>query len=308
MGTILSFTVYPGDERSRLAVDGATAEIERLNEVFSTYRETSLVSTVNRSGAVGTTVTEEFLAMLEESRRMWRLTDGRFDITVGPLMKLWGFERRSGRVPAPDSIARLLPAVGFGKVEVGGETVRLTAPGMALDFGAVVKGYAADRAAAILKSRGIENFMIDLGGNIVVAGAPPGRPAWRIGIRDPRNLERIVGVLALRDAAVATSGDYERMFEVDGKRYAHIVDPRTGYPVEEMAAVTVIAADGLTADLFSTALFLCGPDSALLGEAGLRGALLGRSRAGAIETIEWSADARFTAQMVSREIEIEPIP
>lgn len=308
MGTILAFTVHPGGERCRQAVDEAIAEVARLNEVFSFHRETSLVSIVNRAGAQGTRVTEEFLLILERSRRMWSLTDGRFDVTVGPLMKLWGFERRLGKTPSPDSIARALSSVGFEKVVVEGDTVRLTAPGMALDFGAVVMGYAVDRAAAILRSRGIENFMIDLGGDIVVAGAPPGRSAWRIGIRDPRNRNLTVGVIELRDAAVATSGDYERMFEIDGKRYAHIVDPRSGYPVEEMAAVTVITDDGLAADLFSTALFLRGPEPALLGEAGLRGALFGRRRAGAGETIEWSADERFLAHLRAREVEIETIP
>jgi thiamine biosynthesis lipoprotein len=270
MGTTLTFTGYPAGKRLQKAVDAAFNEMERLNAVFSFHDKSTLLSRVNQSGKSGTAVTDEFVLVLNRTRLLWKLTDGAFDPTVGPLMKLWKLDNLTGNVPGEIEIKRALENVGLDKVKVHGRRVTMSRPGMALDFGACVKGYAVDRAAAVLRARGFKNFMVNLGGNIYASGVRPDGTPWKIGLRDPRNAAAINAVIRLSNEGVATSGDYERMFVRNGKRYCHIVDAKTGYPVENMATVTVVARDAFTADLFSTSCFLLGPgrplaDKELLG-------------------------------------------
>ena len=180
MGTTLTFTGYPAEARFQKAVDAAFKEMERLNAVFSFHDENSLLSRVNRAGSAGVKVTDEFILMLDRSRAVWKLTGGAFDPTVGPLMRLWKLDKLTGNVPGEDEITRTLEKVGFDRVKVDGRRVMLTKSGMSLDFGACVKGYAVDRAAAILRARGFRNFMVNLGGNIYASGLrPDGTPGNR---------------------------------------------------------------------------------------------------------------------------------
>jgi len=308
MGTYLTITVHPASENHRQAMIEAAAEVERLNATYSFYVPTSQLSRVNQSGAAGCEVDTEFLVILDRCREMNTLTAGAFDPTVGPLMKLWGFQLRQGRVPAAAEIRSALEKVGFGKVRVKNNRVTLTRPGMALDFGASVKGYAVDRAVAILKARGCADFMVNLGGNIYAAGRSPSGEPWKVGLRDPRDTTRINAVIQLADAGVATSGDYERMFVQDGKRYAHIVSPATGNPVESMACVTVIARDAFTADLFSTSCFLVGP-SHPLPDSRVIGVLYGACRDSAGQTIGYSLTSGFKSVLIEEDLgQMESLP
>lgn len=301
MGTYLTITVHPASEKNRQAMVEAAAEVERLNATYSFHNPASLVSRINRAGPAGCEVDTEFLMILDRCREMNALTAGAFDPTVGPLMKLWGFQRKQGRVPTDAEIRSALAKVGFSKVRIEGTRVSLARPGMALDFGASVKGYAVDRASAILKARGCADFMMDLGGNIYAAGKSPSGGPWRIGLRDPRDTGSVNAVIRLSDAGVATSGDYERMFVRDGRRYAHIVNPATGYPVASMACVTVIARDAFTADLFSTSCFLVGP-SHPLPDSRVIGALYGACRDSAGQAIEYSLTRGFQSALVEENL------
>ncbi len=300
MGTFLRITVVPDGPSADEAIDEACREVQRLNDEYSSYDSRSLLSRVNAAGDSGFEVTDEFIELLAAADRMWNRTGGRFDVTVGPLMRLWGFERRQGRVPSPDSIAAVLPSVGFEKVRVEGNRVILTRPGMGLDFGSLVKGYAVDRAAAILRQHGFQDYLVDLGGNMYASGEnAEGRP-WRIGIRDPRNAGTVVGAVELSNEGIATSGDYERMFMHEGRRYAHIVDPKTGYPVEEMAATTVICRNAFLADLYSTSCFLAGPEADLSLSSELLGVIFGLSRSNSPDSISWVVSEAFRARLVEK--------
>ncbi len=258
MGTRLALTTYPDNKRTNRAVNRAYQEIERLNSQYSTYIDSSLTSRVNRRAPRPVEVTTEFVRLLNQAKKLYRLTDQQFDLTVGPLVELWGFYRQKKHFPQKSKIEEARARVGLNKVHVNQQSVRLKKPGMKLDFGALVKGYAVDRAAQILREHGCENFLINLGGNIRAEGVNTKGNPWKIGLRDPRSPSTTNGEIQLRQGAVATSGDYEQMFIHNGKRYSHIINPQTGYPVQARAAVTVIARNALTADLYSTALFLTG--------------------------------------------------
>jgi thiamine biosynthesis lipoprotein len=302
MGTTLTFTGYPADALFQNAVDAAFTEVERLNGVFSFHDKNSMLSRVNRSGRTGSVVTDEFIQVLERARTLWKLTDGAFDPTVGPLMRLWKLDDLQGSVPADEQILMTLVMVGMDKVKVEDRKVILTRAGMALDLGACVKGYAVDRATAVMRGRGLNNFMVNLGGNIYASGVRPDGMPWKIGLRDPRDGSAISGVIQLSNEGVATSGDYERMFVRNGKRYCHIVNPKTGYPVESMATVTAIARDAFTADLFSTSCFLLGPDRPLL-DADLFGVLYGKCADAGGRRIVYSMTSDFKERLLENKFD-----
>jgi thiamine biosynthesis lipoprotein len=208
------------------------------------------------------------------------LSRGRFDVTIGPLVKLWGIDTEDARVPAPEEIAAVLPLVDYRKavLDPTPRRVFLQIPGMALDLGGIAKGAIADSAGVLLRSLGVRRALVNLGGNILAVGDHPrGRP-WRIGIQDPwLTRGRYFAEVEIKDASVATSGRYERWFESGGVRYHHILDPRTGFPAEtDIASVSVIAPKGIDADAMSTVVFLLGADEglALLEAAGCAGAVI----------------------------------
>ncbi len=302
MGTTLTFTGYPADALFQNAVDAAFMEVERLNGVFSFHDKNSMLSRVNRSGRTGAGVTDEFIGVLERARTLWKLTDGAFDPTVGPLMRLWKLDNLKGNIPADEQILMTLAMVGMDKVKVEDRKVILTRAGMALDLGACVKGYAVDCATAVMRGRGLNNFMVNLGGNIYASGVRPDGMPWKIGLKDPRDESAINGVIQLSNEGVATSGDYERMFVHNGKRYCHIVNPKTGYPVENMATVTVIARDAFTADLFSTSCFLLGPGHPLV-DADLSGVLYGKCTDTGGRRIVYSMTSDFTDRLLENKFE-----
>lgn len=267
MGTDLTVTItgLPDEKVDEAAAD-AIAEVERIEALMSTWRRESPLSLLNRDAGENWVVTDyEILKVLEVALHYARLTGGAFDVTAGPLVRLWGFfgsEER--RPPTDEKIAEALKKTGFSNVEVDPDhvAVRFKVMGMEIDFGGIAKGYAVDRAVAELKKQGADNSLVDLGGNIRGIGSPAGREAWNIAVRDPRDRTGILGILQLNSAegnwGVASSGQYERYFEYEGRRYGHIIDPRTGRPVEGMLGATIVAPDAMTADALSTSVFVLG--------------------------------------------------
>ena len=264
------------DEAERLAraVEG---EARRIEVKFSRYRETSVVSEINRNaGRTPVAVDEETDLLVAAALDLANLTGGRFDPTVGVLRRAWDFS--SGRIPSPDEIEAILPLVNAGAVSRRDGTVFLRHAGMEIDLGGVGKEYAADRAAELLRAEGIRAAVVSFAGDVRTIGfRGDGRP-WKIGVLDPRDPQRCrFAVRAPGDVGVATSGDYERSFSKDGVRYHHILDARTGWPSRGIASATVVAPTAFRAGQLSTASFLLGAEAglALLEETpGVEGALI----------------------------------
>jgi thiamine biosynthesis lipoprotein len=244
-------------------VGEALDEIDRIDRLMSHYRRDSPLSRLNREAASGPVAVEpELFAFLAECLRSCRESDGAFDVTVGPLMKAWGFFRDEGRVPSEDEVARALQVVGCRHVVLDpiAGTVRFDHPGVELDPGGIGKGYAVDRVVALLRRRGVASALVNLGGSSVYGlGAPPGKKAWEIGIQDPTHPARTAVTVPLRDRALSVSGGYERFFEKDGVTYSHIMDPRTGRPVQGVLSVAVLTGSATGGDALDNILFVLGP-------------------------------------------------
>ncbi len=247
-------------------VGEALDEIDRVDRLLSHYRRDSPLSRLNRDAANGPCAVEsELLDFLNECLGWSRESDGAFDVTVGPLMKAWGFFHDEGRVPQEDELARALDVVGYRHVVLDREkgTVRFDRPGVELDLGGIGKGYAVDRVVQLLRRRGVASALVNLGGSSVYGlGAPPGRSAWEIGIQDPSDARKIALTVRLRDRALSVAGGYERFFEKDGVTYSHIMDPRTGRPVQGVLSVAVLTATATTGDALDDVLFVQGVERA----------------------------------------------
>jgi thiamine biosynthesis lipoprotein len=245
-------------------VGEALDEIDRVDRLMSHYRRDSPLSRLNREAANGPVAVEpELLDFLAECLRWSRDSDGAFDITVGPLMKAWGFFRDEGRVPAGDELARALEVVGYQHVVLdrAAGTVRFDRPGVELDLGGIGKGYAVDRVVDLLRRRGLASALVNLGGSSVYGlGAPPGRDAWEVGVADPMAPGKTARTVRLRDRALSVSGGYERFFEKDGVTHSHIMDPRTGRPVQGVLSVAVLADSATAGDALDNVLFVLGPE------------------------------------------------
>lgn len=233
-----------------------TAEVARLEQKYTRYRDDSLTSRINHSAgdARGVEVDDETAALLDYADTAFAASEGRFDLTSGILRRAWDF--RSGRLPAREEIAALLSRVGWQRVRWKRPRVVLTRPGMEIDFGGLVKEYAADRAAELCRRLGAP-ALVDLGGDLAIAGPHADGSAWAIGVRNPFGAGALL-TLRVSGGGVATSGDTERCMVVDGRRYGHLLDPRSGWPVEGPAAVTVLADRCLVAGTASTIAMLRG--------------------------------------------------
>lgn len=259
MDTIMVLTAYgPGGEA---AVEQAEAEIRRLDALLSTGSASSEVSQVNRAGEGR--VSEDTEALARRALEIYEATEGAFDFTIYPLMELWGFSTGEYHVPTEEELAEVLPLVDASQVELKGGSVVL-APGQRIDFGGIAKGYASARVMEIFRENGVTSGMVSLGGNVQVLGGKPDGQPWRIGVQDPEAPQDTpLAVAEVRDRAVVTSGGYERYFGADGRTYIHILDPKTGYPMEsDLASVTVVSEDGALADALSTALYVMGREGA----------------------------------------------
>jgi thiamine biosynthesis lipoprotein len=267
MDTFVSVrAVGPNPEQ---ATQAAFSEMERIESLMSRYIPDSDVSCINEGAGGGPVkVSEETFCVIEEAIKCASLTNGAFDITIGPLMDVWGFGAKDPAIPDTGEIEQACSLVGWELLELDpvNRTVRLPIQGMSIDLGGIAKGYAAREGARILREHGISHALIDAGGNIVTVGFRPDGEPWKIGIRNPRgeSIEDTIGpTLSIVNGAVATSGDYERFFVHDGRRCHHILHPDTGMPVESAQSVTVLADDSLYADMLSTAVFVLGPDEGM---------------------------------------------
>lgn len=248
----------------------AVAEIERrLQEYerqYSMYMEDSQVSQINKNaGKKYTSVSEECLEILKRSVLVSQEFDGLFDITIAPLTKLWGISSENPHVPSQQEIDQAKALVNFRDVLIDGNQVMLRNIGQAIDLGAVAKGASCDIVREVAAEYGIKTGYASIGGNLVVLGDDPEGKPYRFAIRDPQgDASEYIATLSLTGKTMATTGGYERWFEQNGKRYHHVLDPRTGYPAEsDLLSVSVISEDGLLADCLSTALFVAGKEAAL---------------------------------------------
>lgn len=263
MGVAWTITLYAADQPTgERAIAAGFAEARRLERILSDYDPTSELSQLSAAAPTPKPVAvgDDLWAVLERADEFQAASAGAFDVTVGPLTTLWRQARRSGRMPRPDKLATARAAVGGSALVLDRESrsVSLVRPGMRLDLGGIGMGYAADRVLAVLAARGIASALVDASGDVVVSAPPPGRPGWIIEVAGLEPDQAAAEPLVLAHAAVTTSGDARQAVEIEGRRYSHIVDPRTGLGVEGPAAVTVIAADGVTADAVATAASVVG--------------------------------------------------
>jgi len=260
MGTVVEIKVVGKDQaKAKEAIEEAFGEIEKVNSLMSTYIEESEVSLLNREGMAR--VSGQTLEVIEEALRMSSLSKGAFDITVRPLINLWRKARKEKKLPSREEIEGALSLVGFKGIEIEEDVVRLKSAGMEIDLGGIAKGYAVDKAIEALKDAGIENALVNAGGDIYALGLRSSKKPWTIGIQHPREKNKILATVKVTNKAVTTSGDYERYFTLDGVRYSHIISPKTGYPVSEVPmSVSIIAQNCTLADALATACFVLGPD------------------------------------------------
>ncbi|HEY2137303.1 MAG TPA: FAD:protein FMN transferase [Xanthobacteraceae bacterium] len=240
------------------AAEAAMQEVARIEARYSRYRPDSELSRINAIANEGGSVDldPETAGLIDYAVGCFHKSDGLFDITSGLLRRAWDFA--SGRLPDPERVAALLPRIGLDKTVWASPRLTFATAGMELDFGGIGKEYAVDRAAGICRAMGIEHGLVDLGGDIRPIGPRPDGGPWRVGIRHPRDPSVAMTEIELVSQALATSGDYERFVEVDGRRYCHILDPRTGWPVRGLASVSVITADCLVAGSLATTAMLKG--------------------------------------------------
>jgi thiamine biosynthesis lipoprotein len=297
MGTRFKIIFYAKDEATaQFAAKAAFQRIADLDGIMSDYRPTSeLMRLCQKSGGEPVRVSDDLFRVLERSQEVAKLSDGAFDVTVGPIVRLWRNARRTHEMPDPKELAQARELVGYRKVLLNAknQTVQLLKPGIRLDLGGIGKGFAADAALATLKEHGIVQALVAAGGDIAVSGPPPGTDGWTIGIApllDPDAKPN--QYLILHDAAVSTSGDSEQYLEINGKRYSHIVDPRTGIGLVDRMSVTVVAPKGLTADPLTKVVSVLGPERGLVIIDGTEGAaaLVVRKTDKGIETV---ASKRF---------------
>jgi len=266
LGTFVTITAYDENhERVNAAVSAVFEEFRRIDSLMSLHRADSELSRLNDRAAAGpVVVSPDLFRVITKAQEIAGQTEGSFDITIRPLADLWGFIWKEYRLPTEAELEAVLARVNYRRVQLDPEqrAVHFLAPGVSLDLGGIAKGYAVDCAIEKLRSLGVTNAMVKAGGDLRVIGAPPGKSNWIVQLEDPRKEGRRSKVW-LRDAALSTSGNYENYFEIDGVRYSHILNPGTGWPVQGIAACTVIAPTCMESDAMATAFFVYGVEQSL---------------------------------------------
>lgn len=259
MDTVMQLTAY-GPKRET-ALQSAQQEIQRLDDLLSTGKADSEVSLLNSQGELELSQDTAFL--LGRALELCQDTGGLFDVTIYPLVKLWGFYDKNYHVPTDEELKGAMALVGSDRLTFDETTRRASlGSGQSIDLGGIGKGYTSQKVVQLLKDAGVKSAMVSLGGNVQCLGAKPDGSSWNIGIRDPKG-DGLYCAVSIVDKAVITSGGYERYFVMDGKTYLHILDPRTGVPAESgLSSVSIITSDGTLADGLSTALYIMGLDEA----------------------------------------------
>lgn len=295
MGTRFRLVFYARDRRqAERAAEAAFARVAQLDQIMSDYRETSELSAVCQlAGSGWVQVSPDLFRVLAAAQEIAQRTDGAFDVTAGPVVRLWRHARRTARFPDAERLAKARALVGYTKLQLDPRrrAVRLAVPGMQLDLGGIAKGYAADEAMKELRRFGIERALVAAGGDIVAGAPPPDAAGWKIEMlpfKPSSGAER--SQLLLHECAVSTSGDAEQFVEIDGVRYSHIVDPRTGIALVGPTSVTVIAPNGTLSDALATTASVLGPQ---------RGSALINSISGAAALFLWR-DGEVTHRRASK--------
>jgi thiamine biosynthesis lipoprotein len=269
MGVPFRIVLYaPNQAVATGAANAAFQRVEQLNAIMSDYEEDSELSQLSRTSGQGRAVrlSEDLWIVLKRAQELAERSDGAFDVTVGPFVNLWRRARRQHQLPDPARLAQARQAVGYWHVRLNPKvhTATLLVPNMRLDLGGIAKGYAIDQALKALRHHGVQRALIEAGGDLVVGDPPPGKKAWRIELSslDATNAPP-ARFVALKNAALSTSGDLYQRLEIDGRRYSHIVDPRTGIGLTDHSIVNVIATEGITADSFTKVVSVLGPTKGL---------------------------------------------
>lgn len=290
MGTRFQIIVYaPNADAARKASSDAFARIAALNRTMSDYdKDSELRRLCDKAGGPPVAVSAELFFVLSRAQEVSRQSGGAFDVSVGPLVKLWRTARKQHKLPDADKLAAARALVDWRNIRLDADkrTVQLLKPGMLLDLGGIAKGYAADEALAVLKKHGLERALVAAGGDIAVAAPPPHADGWKIAIATLPG-EKDPGRLILHHAAVSTSGDAEQFVEIAGRRYSHIVDPRTGLGLEGRMSATVVARKGIDADSLTKVVAVLGAEKGIKIVEACEGASarLVRKKGEALETI-----------------------
>ena len=257
MDTVMDFTIY-GESG---LIDQSESLIASLESLVSVTDANSELYAINQTGSG--TLTGKASSLMEQALEICRRTDGALDLSIYPIVRVWGFTTGSYQVPDEAEIQALLPLVDYRKIQYDAATGTVTLPeGMEIDLGSVAKGYAGQLAAQMLREHGVQSALLNLGGNVQTVGTKPDGSPWQIGIKDPQGEDAMM-VLSVEDQAVVTSGGYERYFEQDGQTYWHIMDPSTGHPADSgLISVTIVGDEGVVCDGLSTALFVMGLEKA----------------------------------------------
>lgn len=267
MGCGFEFTAIHEDEAlANAAIDAGIAEISRIERLISSWDENSQTSAINRNAGIQPVqVDEELFQLIRRSLRVSGITGGAFDISFAAIGKLYRFNGAEATLPPAEEVARSVAKINYRNIVLNQEkqTVFLKEPGMRIGFGAIGKGYAANRARAVMQAMGIAGGLVNASGDLICWGKQEDGRGWGIAIADPDHKRKAIAWLPVGEGAVATSGDYEKYFLAGGKRYAHIIDPRTGYPVTGLKSVTIVCPDAELADALATAVFVLGKEQGL---------------------------------------------
>ncbi|WP_421812594.1 FAD:protein FMN transferase [Flagellimonas sp.] len=267
MGTRFEITVVaPNEEIGYINIDEAVSEIERVEKLISSWDKDSETTLINKNAGIKPVkVNRELLNLIERSIKISEITDGAFDITYASMDNIWKFDGTMDKVPTEAEIKNSVSKVGFKKIQLDAEnqTVYLPEKGMKIGFGAIGKGYAADRAKELLVSKDVKGGIINASGDLTTWGTKVTGEKWLVGIANPLSKDKVFSWLPIIESSVATSGNYEKYIELDGKKYSHIIDPRTGYPTRGINSVSIFAKQAELCDALATAVFTMGRDVGL---------------------------------------------
>ncbi|GJL78009.1 MAG: FAD:protein FMN transferase [Nitrospinaceae bacterium] len=267
MGTLVEISVRePDADKAQRAVDQAFDEMQRLEKLMSTHLADSEISRLNANAgeAEFIPVSQEVLEVIQRAIYWSNKTSGALDISVGPASRLWHFDNENPSLPDAERLAQAVPLINFHDIEIKASRVRLKQSGMSLHLGAIAKGFAVDRAIAVLKNLKIQHALINAGGDLKTLGNRDDGKPWRIGLQHPRQPEKMIASFALSGKAVATSGDYQKYFMLEGTRYHHILDPKSGMPARGMISATIVTDSVMDADALATAVFVLGPEKGMI--------------------------------------------
>ena len=258
-GTMIDMVVYSDNsKKAKKAMDLAFEEIERVDDKFNTHKEESLIYKLNHNSGKFFKLDDEGIYLFKGVKETYALSEGKYDITITPLMQVWGFFDESDRVkiPSKNDLERAIQRVDYENLEVIGNKIRLKSSKNEIDTGSFLKGYAIHRAKVILEENGIEHAFISAISSIETLNTKPKGETWKVGLQNPEDPSKIYHIVGIDDKSMGVSGDYQIFVEIDGKKYHHLIDKKSGYPVKDKKMVVVIGEDGFFTDMYSTAFFL----------------------------------------------------